>query len=397
MKSWRTMVLGVLMAISIVILAYPQQAPTQGQPPIKVGIINDFTGPQSLAGRPQRNAAVQVINEWNKKGGIQGRKIVYVEDDDRTDASRSRTIAKRFIEAEGVIALFGSSSSTATIPIVTTAEAAGGRICMGAAAASKLFESKWWYSCLGSQPWLVECYLSQALVKDGHKKIAHIYSNHAYGIDGHEVSKKRIAEIYGPKYGAQLVAAEAVEAGATDVTAQVGRIKKAQPDAIFTWVTLRDSVLAFYRAYQELGLAGKVPVYEVGATLSPILKSVGPGLFEGVYIMTYYHPKKPGLKEALASHKAMFGEEPSDLNSWVENYDGVNQVLTCMQRAKDPTNVEELAVLMERVRDVPQLSGRLEDKFIVFGPPSIFAPEDRSLMHLRPFTQVRGGKEVFPE
>lgn len=76
--------------------------------PIVVGAVSSLTGPATF---PESTAAAQaVFDRVNAEGGIQGRPIEYVVEDDGFDPGTASQAARRLVEAEGAVVLAGSAS-----------------------------------------------------------------------------------------------------------------------------------------------------------------------------------------------------------------------------------------------------------------------------------------------
>src|SRR5882724_13182197 len=111
-----------LAAILLSILAAPWLPPAHAQSTagvtadtITIGAFGALTGPGYLYGKIIMNGAETVYNEVNKAGGIHGRKIVLVREDDRCDAAAAIAAVKKLIFQEQVFMLHGGGCSNATI------------------------------------------------------------------------------------------------------------------------------------------------------------------------------------------------------------------------------------------------------------------------------------------
>lgn len=81
---------------------------SQSNAPIKIGAIGTLTSPVALYGPTQ--AAKAVFDRLNAQGGIQGRKIEYLIEDDRFDPAAAAQAARKLIDEGGVLAMVGSGS-----------------------------------------------------------------------------------------------------------------------------------------------------------------------------------------------------------------------------------------------------------------------------------------------
>ncbi|WP_011579826.1 MULTISPECIES: ABC transporter substrate-binding protein [Chelativorans] len=80
---------------------------------IRIGTFGPLTGPVSIYGYPIINGAVAVYNEINAKGGIHGRKIEMVYEDDACDAAKTRAAVKKLVHSSDVFAIHGGTCSSA--------------------------------------------------------------------------------------------------------------------------------------------------------------------------------------------------------------------------------------------------------------------------------------------
>src|SRR6266702_6547008 len=83
--------------------------------PIKVGITGPFTGPYADPGTAIRNAGELAIADINAAGGINGRKLESVPQDDACDAQQGTQAASKLL-TEHIVAIVGGYCSGASIP-----------------------------------------------------------------------------------------------------------------------------------------------------------------------------------------------------------------------------------------------------------------------------------------
>jgi branched-chain amino acid transport system substrate-binding protein len=111
----------ILTLLLILIVGLPgppaaaQSVPGVTADEIKIGALGALTGPGYLYGRLIMNGAEVVYNEVNKAGGVHGRKIVLVREDDRCDAASAIAAAKKLIFQHQVFMLHGGGCSNASI------------------------------------------------------------------------------------------------------------------------------------------------------------------------------------------------------------------------------------------------------------------------------------------
>ncbi|HEX9274952.1 MAG TPA: ABC transporter substrate-binding protein, partial [Casimicrobiaceae bacterium] len=83
----------------------------QGKKPIKLGLTCDASGQYADSGQDDLRGMVMAIDEFNAKGGVLGRKIIYITQDTETTPATGSRVAERFITREECGFLIGALSS----------------------------------------------------------------------------------------------------------------------------------------------------------------------------------------------------------------------------------------------------------------------------------------------
>lgn len=87
--------------------------------PIKIGSLNHYTGQGAPWGVPEQNAIELAVEEINEAGGILGRPVLLIKEDDNTDTDLAIQKAKKLIEVDEVEAIFGLVWSSIRAAVVT--------------------------------------------------------------------------------------------------------------------------------------------------------------------------------------------------------------------------------------------------------------------------------------
>ena len=112
-SSWRT----VLAATTVAMLTLPANA----QAPVNVGMSGPFSGGLSLLGQSVRDGVEVAFAEINDAGGIDGRKLQFIAEDDGYEPMRTIASARKLVEQDKVVALLavtGTAPSAALLPLV---------------------------------------------------------------------------------------------------------------------------------------------------------------------------------------------------------------------------------------------------------------------------------------
>ncbi|MDQ7778867.1 MAG: branched-chain amino acid ABC transporter substrate-binding protein, partial [Planctomycetota bacterium] len=82
---------------------------------IKIGVAGPLTGGQAKMGSDILNGVTLAVDEWNAKGGVLGKKIVIVKQDDGANEQLARSVANTLVN-ENVVGVIGHFNSGCTIP-----------------------------------------------------------------------------------------------------------------------------------------------------------------------------------------------------------------------------------------------------------------------------------------
>jgi branched-chain amino acid transport system substrate-binding protein len=215
---------------------------------IKIGSFGALTGPGYLYGKLVMNGVEVVFDEVNAAGGIHGRKLELVREDDRCDPAAAIAAVQKLIHQDQAFALIGGGCSNATfaardvmetakIPTVIFASVHDG---ITTPPAPNIYSTA-----------LTSSIESQAQVvfaqQQGAKRIAVISMRDAWG----RARYTPLMEALKAK-GITPVADEELSPDANDATAQVLRLKAANADAVIL-VLYPKPAAVFLRDSQKLG------------------------------------------------------------------------------------------------------------------------------------------------
>jgi len=82
---------------------------------VKIGVAGPMTGPQAKQGQDFLNGVKLAVEEWNAKGGVLGKQIEVVYEDDRGDPKDAVAVANKLVN-QNVAAVVGHYGSSCTIP-----------------------------------------------------------------------------------------------------------------------------------------------------------------------------------------------------------------------------------------------------------------------------------------
>jgi branched-chain amino acid transport system substrate-binding protein len=218
--------------------------------PVVIGAIVSATGPGAPLGEPERNVLQMMQDVINSSGGVLGRPVEIVIEDDKSDPKEAVTAANRLIEQEKAVALIASTISSSTLA-VKEITATKGLPQMAMAAANDITDKapmEWIWRTPHKDALAVSRALDYVTNVLQVKKIAVLHDENAFGSSGNaEIAKQA------PTLGLEVVAAESYKTADTDLTAQLTKIRGADPEVLIVWGTNPGPALAA-KNMKQLGM-----------------------------------------------------------------------------------------------------------------------------------------------
>src|SRR5687768_7545454 len=295
------------------------------QETIKIGVITDRVGVSKPYSEPATEGVIFGAEEINRKGGVLGRKIELLVEDDQSRPDISAALARKLVD-QGAVFIMSVSLSPATQQQQTvTMEAKTPQMTPMNSAdylTTQLNNPYFWQTGpLGSTQ--IATLLAHARSKN-FKRVALITDNSDLGQAIGKAFKGTLE-----KAGIQIVADEVVARGATTATPQMQKIRAANPEAMFLAGVLTAENVLIFRAYKELGV--KFPIHSSYNLSVPIYETVAKGLIDGITFVDAYDPDKPEVKAFEAAYKKATGKQPQNLHGY--GYDGINLVAEAIRKA----------------------------------------------------------------
>jgi branched-chain amino acid transport system substrate-binding protein len=243
------------MTASLALLASALLAPhALAEDTIKVGAILAVTGPASFLGSPEAKTLEMMVADINAKGGIGGKKVVLIIKDSGASSEKAISFAKQLIEEEKVLAIIGPSTSGETMAIKALAEESKTPLLSCAAAEVIVNPVASYVYKTPQKDSQAVIRIFQQMKKMGITKIGVLSSNTGFGKAGKDQIEKLAAE-----HGIQIVVSEVYDSKATDLTAEVTKIKAANVQAIVNW-SIEPAQAIVIKNARQLGLT--IPIFQ---------------------------------------------------------------------------------------------------------------------------------------
>ena len=253
-------------------------------------------------------------------------------------------VVKKLIDDEKVIAIIGPTTSAeamALIPVVQEAQVTMISMASSSSIVKPVAERKWVFKVAQSNehtaPWQVKYAKAKGLTK-----IANIYVNNAYGEDGAAAIRETAKT-----EGLEIVLEETFEAGDTDMTAQITKIKASNAQAVLV-TAIPPAAAIFTKQYRELG-ASLPLIHNSGIGMQSFIDLAGASNAEGVIFpigklvatdaLANDDPQKPVLTKFMADYKAATGKQPSQFAA--HGLDSIQIVLQVLKTLPDGLSLQD--------------------------------------------------------
>ncbi len=293
-----------LMAACSAILPTASRAQSQATTqPVKVGVILALSGAPARAGSRERDGMELALAELNGKGGIRGRPVQLVIQDDAADPNAAVSAFNFLADQDDIVAVIGSTVGSSTLAFAPLAK----RAEMPVLALNSTYQ----ITHLGND-WLfrvgipadVEVAAAVARLRDGgYKRIGLLFSNDAYGKQG--------ADLLRAAKELNIVASEQVATNASDYTPQLTKIRAASPDVLVIWAGTPYSGIGLKDSSQ---LGFDIPVLSPSAASSQATINAAAGAanlsrweVQGVFDLSNPEARQ---QEAIFGFKAKFNTDP---------------------------------------------------------------------------------------
>ncbi len=237
MRKVITFLAVALVTIGIVAGCGQKQEEAANLAPIKIGAVFSVTGNAAKLGGPEKNAAEMIVEEINAAGGVLGRQIELIVEDDEGVPENTVNDVEKLINRDGVCAIIGPTRSGCAIAAGPVCEEAGVPLVSCAAAWVQLFPGndttrpnyKYVFKTPQNDSHCARTIFADC-VKRGFKKVAIISGTTGFGAPGRAELLASAGD-----FGIEIVADETYPGDATDLTPQLTKIKAAKPQALINW------------------------------------------------------------------------------------------------------------------------------------------------------------------
>jgi branched-chain amino acid transport system substrate-binding protein len=323
-------VLGLVVIFLWVFVGFFEQVNAQSPQPIKIGWAGPLTGPGAHDGAIALEGAKLAAKLINEKGGLSGRKVELLVEDDRALPEDSRRIAEKFYLRDKV---HGMVSGTVSGPALTALEVArkyGGILMAPLAQTDRMTNSGYenvfaFNAAAAVYGKILGTFVAEKLKP---KTIAMISENNELTRMYEKAMRDLWKEIGGPK----IISVDYVSSQQMEFSSELTRINGLKPDAL--WIGLYGSpqTSKAWKQVKEFGI--KAQIIAGPALLMLTSLELGAGYFDGtytdeIYIFGLTHPENVAFVKAF---QTAFGRKPDKMS--LVNYEAVYCLALAIDKAR---------------------------------------------------------------
>lgn len=300
---------------------------TTGGDRVKVGVFMSLTGETAQFGISSTNGIKMAADEVNAAGGIGGRQVELVVQDDRSDATEAANIVTKFVSQDGVHAILGEVASSRSIAAAPIAQNA--RIPMLTPSSTNpevtrkgdyIFRSCFIDPVQGAA---IAQFAAKSLGKRRGALMVARNQDYSTGLE------KVISEVF-TRLGGQIVVTQSYQSGDQDFNAQLTSIKGSDPEIIFIPGYYGDVALIAKQA-RDKGIT--VPLIGGDGWDAAQLYTIGGQAIVGSYFTNHYSPfdTEQKVQKFVTDYQARYGAVPDALAATA--YDAAHILFDAIKRA----------------------------------------------------------------
>lgn len=318
--------------------------------PVRVGYYGDLTGATSSFGQSTKNGADLAADEINKSGGINGRQIEIITEDDQGEPNKAATVVTKLINQDRVHALLGEVASSNTLAAAPKAQESQVPMITPSSTNPAVTQvGDYIFRVCFIDPFQGEVMAKFAANNLKAKRAAILYDfNSDYSRGLQQFFKKSFTAL-----GGEVVEEKSYTQGDRDFSGQLTAIRSANPDVIYV-PGYYGQVGVIANQTKQLGI--KAPLLGGDGWDAPQLWELGGDALNGSYISNHYSvdDPSPAIQKFVADYRARYNVVPDALAAL--GYDAMKVLADAIRRA-GTTDRQRLRDAIAQTKDFAGVTG----------------------------------------
>jgi branched-chain amino acid transport system substrate-binding protein len=336
--------LAPLAAIAAVIAVHAQDE-------IPIGEFASLTGGSASFGQSSHKGTQLAIDEINASGGVLGKKLKLITEDDQSLAGQPATIARKLISQDKIVALLGEVASSKSLEAAPICQQNKVPMISPASTNPKVTEvGDYVFRVCFIDPFQGTVMSKFALGK-GYKRVAVL-------TDVKQDYSVGLAEFFVKHFtanGGTITKDQKYSTGDKDFKGQLTSIKASKPDAIFVPGYYGEVAVIAVHA-KQLGI--KVPLLGGDGWVGDSLLKVAKGALDGSFFSSHFsaEDRNPAVQDFVKKYLAKYGAVPDDMAAL--GYDSATILVEAIKRAGS-TEGSKLRDAIAATRDFKGITGTI--------------------------------------
>jgi branched-chain amino acid transport system substrate-binding protein len=304
------------------------------QDSIKIGVDQPLTGPVAASGTYIVDGAKIAANQINAEGGVLGKHIKLLIEDNRSNPTVAVEAAQKLITEDEAPVLMGAWSSTYTLAIMPLLMRYHVPMLVETSSSDKITRS--------NNPWIFRIAPDSQMQADAFgkylpkfhiKKAAFLVVNNDWGLGNY----KTFADLL-EKNHIKVVAKELMSASDQDMSAQLSKIKASGADSLFV-VTEVEQLALILKQARSLQLPQKIISASASSSPDQIIEEAGADASNGVYSIVCFTPwfaknwPNPKLAQDFIAEWKKRGYVFAGITEGFRGYDGIRVIAAAIKQA----------------------------------------------------------------
>lgn len=333
MRKGLAFILAATMALTVACSSAPKESTsgsgsTDAKKPIKIGVTIPLTGGDVDAGRLAKAGAELAAEHVNKAGGVNGRQIQLVIQDDQSTNPGSVAALQKILEDKEVVAVVSTVRSTQIQAQIPTINEMGVPVAIGGTNFGLTQNQSPWIFRFRPHDGMSAKAMVKFVVEDLKKtKIAVVHSTDAFGNGGRDMVANALKD-----FKLTIVSDQGFNTGEKDFTGTISALKQSGADVIISYIAASTDLGILAKQMKQQGLS--LPwVGSPSITGQDALRLAGDALYGTYGVADFNKEANPKAKAYAEAFKAKNGQDPDFYSSWP--YDAVTILAETMKKTSD--------------------------------------------------------------
>jgi branched-chain amino acid transport system substrate-binding protein len=317
-------------------------ATAQAQETIKIGVSQPLTGAVAASGNYVTNGARIAADVINRKGGVLGKKIELVIEDNKSNPREAVNSVEKLILKDKVPVLMGAWSSTFTLAVMPKLVEYGVPMVVETASSSKITTA--------GNPWVFRISPTSAMEAAAFskqlgaftpaiKKVDFLSVNNDWGL-GAAAEFKKMFEAKGVEIGRT----ETMAPDATDLSAQLAALKSSGSDTLIVTSGIEQLTLAIRQAGEQR--VTQRLITSGGSFPEPLLKTPGPKGYASQHLLFFapWSVERAKYPAVAKEYVDEWNARKLDFAGQTEGFRGYDAILTIVEALRTAGKAEPAAI-----------------------------------------------------